>query len=204
MLITKEWLQKYKTKSGGYTKAQINALGMEWPPRKGWEKDIVGLDITELDARIFEKASGAIGSISLASDYCIWTDGACIPNPGKGGWGWVDSLGNEDCGGERYTTNNRMEMMAIHQALIRLPDEQEVTLFSDSQYCINGLTVWRNGWKKKNWKKHGEPMINRDLWLGLEDQVLRLSVKFIWVRGHDGNEGNERADKLSLMGIGKY
>lgn len=130
----------------------------------------------------------------------IWTDGACWPNPGTGGWGWYRSDGVSDCGGEKGTTNNRMEMTAILEALSKLPDGQNVIVYSDSQYCVKGLTVWRKGWSKKNWMKKGEPMINRDLWMQLEGHVLRLEAKFVWVRGHDGNHGNERADMLAERG----
>ena len=130
----------------------------------------------------------------------IWTDGACHPNPGAGGWGWIRSDGESRCGGEAHTTNNRMEMVAILRALTELPDNHNVTVFSDSQYCVKGLTIWRNGWKRKDWKKKGEPMINRDLWLELDIQVLRLKITFEWVRGHSGNKNNEIADMLANRG----
>lgn len=130
----------------------------------------------------------------------IWTDGACEPNPGIGGWGWHRSDGRFECGGESHTTNNRMEMTAILKALAELPDGAVVTVFSDSQYCIKGLTEWRAGWRKKNWMKKGAPMPNRDLWIRLEEHLQRLSVSFEWVRGHSGDPGNERADELAGHG----
>lgn len=130
----------------------------------------------------------------------IWTDGSCEPNPGPGGWGWHGDDGRQAYGGQPNTTNNRMEMTAILNALVELPDGCEVVVYSDSQYCIKGLTAWRAGWKRKNWTRRGEAIPNRDLWLALEAQLLRLKVEFRWVRGHDGNEGNERADALANEG----
>ena len=130
----------------------------------------------------------------------IWTDGGCHPNPGPGGWGFVRCDGYEEFGGDVETTNNRMEMTAILNAMIKLPDGADVTIHSDSQYCVKGLTTWRNGWRKKNWMKQGAPMINRDLWLELEAHVSRLRVNFQWVRGHNGNRMNERADALATIG----
>lgn len=130
----------------------------------------------------------------------IWTDGSCYPNPGPGGWGWCRSDGKEAYGGEKGTTNNRMEMTAILQSMIELPENEKVLIYSDSQYCIKGLTDWRKGWKKKNWMKRGEPMINRDMWVAIDYHILRLDVSFEWVRGHNGDHGNERADYLALLG----
>lgn len=130
----------------------------------------------------------------------IWTDGGCHPNPGAGGWGWVRCDGAEEFGGEFDTTNNRMEMTAILKALVKLPDGADVKVYSDSQYCVKGLTVWRNGWRKKNWMKQGAPMINRDLWMELETHLSRTRASFHWVRGHNGNRMNERADALATIG----
>lgn len=135
----------------------------------------------------------------------IWTDGACEPNPGTGGWGWHlrdghDNYRASDFGGEVNTTNNRMEMTAILEALKALPDGETAIVFSDSQYCIKGLTIWSKKWAKNNWKKKGKPMINQDLWLALEEQKNRVFAKFQWVRGHNGNKGNEHADELANAG----
>lgn len=130
----------------------------------------------------------------------IWSDGSCDPNPGPGGWGWHRDDGVCDCGGEKQTTNNRMEMTAILEALSKLPDGQEVEVFSDSQYCVKGLTIWRSGWRKNSWKKKGEDMPNRDLWLQLETQMNRLKVEIKWVKGHNGDSGNELADSLARQG----
>lgn len=93
-----------------------------------------------------------------------------------------------------------MEMTAILEALRKLPDGQKATLYSDSQYCVKGLTIWRAGWRKKKWRKGGKDMPNRDLWVELESQIDRLRVEFQWVKGHAGHKGNERADQLADMG----
>lgn len=130
----------------------------------------------------------------------IWTDGACYPNPGPGGWGWHRSDGEQAYGGMRETTNNRMELTAILDALKALPDGAQATVYSDSQYCVKGLTVWARGWERKGWMKKGEPMPNRDLWMALHEHKQRVSVRFEWVRGHNGDAGNERADRLAEQG----
>lgn len=130
----------------------------------------------------------------------IWTDGACEPNPGLGGWGWHRSDGMSECGGVLETTNNRMEMTAILESLKALPDGKRVILYSDSQYCVNGLTIWSASWERKGWMKNRQPMPNRDLWLALDEQKRRLNVEFRWVRGHNGDAGNERADRLAEEG----
>ena len=141
----------------------------------------------------------------MKNDFLAWTDGGCEPNPGKGGWGYVlkDSSGKEieaKCGGDAQTTNNRMEMTAILRALQAVPDGARIKVFSDSSYCVNGLTKWRAGWQKKRWMKAGKPMLNRDLWLLLEGQLGRVFASFEWVKGHAGNQDNERADRLAAQG----
>jgi len=130
----------------------------------------------------------------------VWTDGGCHPNPGPGGWGWCRSDGASASGGERETTNNRMEMTAILMAMRALPDGAKAVIHSDSQYCVNGLTIWHQGWQRKNWMKKGEPMINRDLWLAPHEETKRVHVSFRWVRGHSGVAGNELADRLATEG----
>ena len=133
----------------------------------------------------------------------IYTDGACINNPGPGGYGVVlknKRKTKELSGGYRMTTNNRMELMACIMGLSALKKPpSSVILFSDSQYVVNGITQgWAKGWQSKGWMRNKtEPAVNPDLW----EQLLKLcgqhDVRFQWVRGHDGNEGNERCDELA-------
>ncbi len=130
----------------------------------------------------------------------IWTDGACEPNPGRGGWAYTRSDGFEEIGGHIMTTNNRMEMTAILMALRKLPDGARATIYSDSQYCVKGLTVWRSGWRRKGWMKKTGDMPNRDLWLELEEEMIRCQADIRWVKGHAGDVGNERADVLAEQG----
>jgi len=150
---------------------------------------------------------GATVSVTVSALYSVWTDGACEPNPGIGGWGYLirghgDSGVIEAFGGELNTTNNRMELTAVLMALQCLPDGAQAVIHSDSTYVVNGLTAWRTRWRKRGWcRKTGEPMLNRDLWLLLEAQALRVAAaQFRWVRGHSGEAGNERADRLAAAG----
>lgn len=211
MIVTGEWLNKNMTPAGGYTKRQLALLNVRWPPAKGWKRWVIGKPLNEVAAREFEllaggKASGAIvrlhdaDKIDISADFVVWTDGACDPNPGVGGWGWHRNDGTSDFGGEPETTNNRMEMTAILNALKALPDGARAIVHTDSQYCVNGLTVWAAGWARKDWRKKGEPMPNRDLWLALDAEKKRVRADFRWVRGHNGDVGNEKADRLAVMG----
>lgn len=127
----------------------------------------------------------------------FWTDGSCEPNPGPGGWGYTTSDGREAFGGARETTNNRMELTAILEAMRTLKNGEQAVIYSDSQYAVNGLTVWHDAWKRRGWKRKGAEIPNRDLWLALEAEIQRVGVMFRWVKGHDGNPGNERADELA-------
>jgi ribonuclease HI len=137
----------------------------------------------------------------------IYTDGACIKNPGgPGGWGYVCDVNGlprrEMCGGEPSTTNNRMELMAVIAALESLEGSHSVTLFTDSKYVQKGISGWINGWKRNGWKTAtGQPVKNRDLWVRLDDAASRHLVKFKWVKGHAGNAGNELADHLANKGM---
>lgn len=128
----------------------------------------------------------------------IWTDGACFPNPGKGGWAWHRCDGASAFGGERETTNNRMELTAILQARRALGDGEVAVVHSDSSYCVNGLTIWSAKWARMNWIKKTGP--NRDLWIDLAHEVRRVRATIKWVRGHNGDPGNERADELAGQG----
>lgn len=135
---------------------------------------------------------------------CIYTDGACSGNPGPGGWGTViyftDGQVHELGGGDRQTTNNRMEMMAAIAALEFLATAGQpspVTLYTDSEYVKNGITQWIHGWKRKGWKTStGKPVLNQDLWQTI-DRLNSARVRWAYVRGHAGVEGNERCDAIA-------
>ena len=134
----------------------------------------------------------------------IWTDGACSGNPGPGGWGVLLVAGNkrkELHGGEPDTTNNRMELMAAIEALNALKKPSLVTLHTDSTYVKDGLTKWIHGWKRNGWKTAAKkPVKNKDLWQALESACARHDIKWVWVKGHAGDEGNEKADELARLG----
>ncbi len=135
----------------------------------------------------------------------IFTDGACSGNPGPGGWGAVlryDSVEKELSGGEKSTTNNRMEMMAAIQALEALKRSSAVDLHTDSTYLRDGITKWIHGWKRNGWKTAAKkPVKNVDLWQRLEQALERHDVAWHWVRGHAGHPENERADALARAGV---
>jgi ribonuclease HI len=133
----------------------------------------------------------------------IFTDGACSGNPGPGGWAALlryKTVEKEISGGERETTNNRMEMMAVIEALAALKKSSTVDLYTDSQYVQKGVTEWMKGWKAKGWPSR---IKNQDLWLRIDQEMSRHKVTFHWVRGHDGHEENERVDKLAVAAIPK-
>lgn len=135
----------------------------------------------------------------------MWTDGACKGNPGIGGWGaWMRAGGKERelFGGERHTTNNRMELTAVIEGLKTLNKPCAVTLHVDSQYVMNGVTSWMKGWKRNGWKtRDKKPVKNQELWIALDEQVARHQVEWVWVKGHAGDPGNERADALANKGV---
>ena len=137
----------------------------------------------------------------------IFTDGACSGNPGPGGWGAILRSGaheKEIFGGEKLTTNSRMELMAAIKALEALKNPSAVTLYTDSKYVMDGLTKWLPKWKKNGWKTADKkPVKNEDLWRALDEAVLRHDVVWRWVRGHDGHLENERADTLARSAIPK-
>jgi len=135
----------------------------------------------------------------------IYTDGACKGNPGPGGWGaCMRYKGKEKelCGGEPETTNNRMELLAAIQALEALNWPCAVKLHTDSKYVLQGITEWMSNWKKRGWKTAAnKPVKNEDLWRRLDQAIQRHRIEWIWVKGHAGDEGNERADSLANRGI---
>jgi ribonuclease HI len=137
----------------------------------------------------------------------IYTDGACVPNPGPGGWGALLLYGQHEkelCGGEAdVTTNNRMELMAPIMALEHLTRPSTVHLHTDSTYVKNGITKWMLSWKTNGWQTSAkQPVKNADLWQRLEAAVSRhQSVEWFWVKGHAGHEQNERADQLANRGL---
>ena len=136
-------------------------------------------------------------------DVVIYTDGGCRGNPGPGGWGFlvfnpVSGHALERCGGDKETTNNRMEMMAAIMALKSLKkDGIRVLLHSDSQYMIKAMTEWVEGWKARGWKKKDGVLKNVDLLKELDALKNRFSVTWRWVKGHAGNRGNEHVDQLT-------
>lgn len=150
-------------------------------------------------------AAGEAHHLSAMSKLIeIWTDGACSGNPGPGGWGALlkaDGKEKELHGGDPATTNNRMELMAAIEALNALKKGSKVTLHTDSTYVKDGLTKWMAGWKRNGWKTAAKkPVKNKDLWLTLDEACARHDVSWKWVKGHAGDEGNERADALARKG----
>lgn len=135
----------------------------------------------------------------------IWTDGACKGNPGPGGWGALLRFGEAEkelFGGEPLTTNNRMELMAVIQALRTLTRPCEVIAHVDSRYVMNGVTSWIAGWKRNGWRTAAKkPVLNQDLWRELDAELARHEVRWEWVKGHAGDPGNERADDLANRGV---
>jgi ribonuclease HI len=135
----------------------------------------------------------------------IYTDGACRGNPGTGGWGAVlryRGRERELYGGERDTTNNRMEMTAAIRSLEALQRRCRVAVYTDSKYLRDGITTWLADWKRRDWRTAGrKPVKNQDLWLQLDELATRHDIEWHWVRGHDGHPENERADALANRGI---
>jgi len=135
----------------------------------------------------------------------IWTDGACKGNPGPGGWGALLKLGAVEKtlhGGEPLTTNNRMEMLAVIEALGALKRPCKVLLHVDSQYVMKGMTEWIHGWKQRGWRTADKkPVKNADLWQRMDEEVAKHSITWKWVKGHAGDPGNERADLLANRGV---
>jgi ribonuclease HI len=131
------------------------------------------------------------------------TDGACLGNPGRGGWAAILRYGankKEIFGCEAHTTNNRMELTAAIEGLRTLKERCEVEIITDSEYMKNGITQWIEGWKKRNWITSAKkPVLNRDLWEQLDAQVARHTTKWSWTKGHASHEDNNRADELASL-----
>jgi len=139
----------------------------------------------------------------------LYTDGSCRGNPGPGGWGAILVYGAHELtlsGGEASTTNNRMELTSVIEALARLKEPCDVTLTSDSQYVLNGLSKgWAAAWRASGWKKNdGSPALNPDLWERLLTLVGRHTIRYVWVRGHAGHPYNERCDAMAQAESGKF
>lgn len=138
--------------------------------------------------------------------FWLYTDGGSSPNPGAGGWAFIlrsdaeangEAVETESAGGVPATTNNRMELTAVIRGLLHLEDPCEVTVVSDSEYVIKGLTEWMPGWKRRDWKNsRKKPVLNADLWRILDRLANFHQVRFEWTKGHAGHPENERCDQL--------
>lgn len=141
----------------------------------------------------------------MTDQVIMYTDGACKGNPGPGGWGVYMEYKEhkkELCGGEKETTNNRMELMAAIMGLEALNKASEVSLYTDSKYVLKGITEWMDNWKKRGWKTAAKkPVKNEDLWRRLDAAILRHEIEWHWVKGHSGDDGNEKADMLANRGV---
>jgi ribonuclease HI len=141
----------------------------------------------------------------MTGEVDVFTDGACKGNPGVGGWGVLLQYGDrkrELCGGEAHTTNNRMELTAVIRALEALNRKCHVRLHTDSKYVQQGITEWIHAWKKRGWKTTDKkPVKNEDLWRRLDELAREHEIEWLWVRGHNGHDGNERADELANAGV---
>lgn len=134
----------------------------------------------------------------------IYTDGACDPNPGPGGWAAILRFGTVEkvlSGSQADTTNNRMELTAALRGLEALKEPSQVDIYTDSEYLQRGITEWMPGWKAKNWKRKGGKLANLDLWQALDSALARHAVTWYWVRGHAGVRHNLRADALARKAI---
>ena len=158
-----------------------------------------------MNDRMSETMNETSGEAELGAVIEIYTDGACKGNPGVGGWGALLNGGGktrELFGGEAHTTNNRMELMAVIRALEALKRRCSVQLHTDSKYVQQGISAWIHGWKKNGWRTSDKkPVKNDDLWKRLDELAQQHDVQWLWVKGHAGHAGNERADQLANRGV---
>ena len=142
-------------------------------------------------------------ALNALPDVELYTDGACLGNPGPGGWAYIlkhpaNNKAVERAGGEDRTTNNRMELMGVIEGLAALKSPSRVKLVGDSQYVLLGIRDWMAGWKKRGWRKADKkPVLNVDLWQRLDDLLQQHQVTIEWTRGHAGHPENERCDRLA-------
>jgi len=141
----------------------------------------------------------------MSDPVVVYTDGACKGNPGPGGWGALLRWGDHEkelFGGEARTTNNRMELTAVIEALTALKLRSQVAIYTDSEYVRNGITTWIHNWKQRGWRTADKkPVKNVELWQRLDALASEHDVRWHWVRGHNGDAGNERADELANRGV---
>jgi ribonuclease HI len=146
--------------------------------------------------------------VVIRSKIELFSDGACKGNPGLGGWGVLINNSNnfiELKGTQQQTTNNRMELIAVIEGLKSIKENAHVGITTDSMYVKNGINQWINNWKKNGWKTAAKkPVKNKDLWQELDELVQNYSIKWIWVKGHSGHPGNERADQLANEAIEEF
>lgn len=209
-----------KLPAKGLTRKQLASWGVPWPPPKDWLKKLKadcglrpqGHDCapdSAAEVPLVDEIPALPNELISAKTVTIYTDGACVGNPGPGGWAAVLIYGEhrrEIDGADAATTNNRMELMAAISALESLKEPCNVKLHSDSRYVIDGITKWIHGWKRHNWTRKGWKgkgenktclVINADLWQRLDTARARHDVEWIWVRGHAGTSENERCDVLA-------
>ena len=144
----------------------------------------------------------------IRSKIELFTDGACKGNPGLGGWGVLiknSKILHELKGVQQQTTNNRMELIAVIEALKSIQENADIEITTDSMYVNNGINQWIDNWKNNGWKTAAKkPVKNKDLWQELDELVQNYSIKWIWVKGHSGHPGNERADQLANEAIEEF
>lgn len=159
------------------------------------------------DATAGKPSAGADGPAAVVGPVAAYTDGACKGNPGPGGWGALLRWGGHErelFGGERLTTNNRMELRAVIEALEAVGESAEIDVYTDSRYVQQGIGEWIHNWKRRGWRTaDGKPVKNVDLWQLLEAAAAKHRVRWHWVKGHNGHDGNERADQLANRGVSR-